>query len=50
MIEYISSTKNKNNIEEAPFGIPGESTGHGNDLKFKTIIETEIGFLLEIDR
>ena len=49
MLELISSTKLRNNIEEAPFGIPGESTEYENSLGVNPIVESKISFLLEID-
>ena len=42
MLGFISSTKLRDNIEKAPFGIPGVSTEHENGLRFKPIIESEI--------
>ena len=50
MIESISIKKIRNNTEEAPLGILGASTEPYNDLRVKLIVESEIGFLLEIDR
>ena len=47
MFEYISSTKIKNNIVEAPFGVPVVSTEPEKDLRFNPIVERDIGFLLE---
>ena len=45
MVEFISRTKLRNNIEEAPFDIPGVSTEHDNNLRVKPIVEREILFL-----
>ena len=39
-----------NNTVEASFVIPGTSIEPENDLRFKAIVEGEIGFLLEFDR
>ena len=50
MLEYISSTKIRNNKEEAPFGILGEINEPENDLRVKPIVEIKIGFPLESDR
>ena len=50
MLEFISSTKLGNNTEDAPFGIMGESTETNNNLRVKPIVESDIGFLLEIDQ
>ena len=50
MIKYISITKIRNNIVEAPFGIPGVSTENDKILRIKPIVESDIGFLLEIYR
>ena len=38
----------RNNTKESPSGIPGASTEPENYLRFKLIVESEIGFLLEI--
>ena len=48
MIEFISSTKLRNNTIETPFGIPGDSTEHEIDLRVNPIVESKICFLLEI--
>ena len=50
IIEFISSTKSRNNTEEAPFGILGASTEHENDLRVNIIVESEKTFLLQIER
>ena len=50
MLGSISSTKNKKNIENSPFGIPSAITEPENYLGVKPIVKSEIGFLLEIDR
>ena len=50
VIGFISSTKIRNNKEEAPFGIPGVSTEHENNLRFKLIVKSKIFFLLKIDQ
>ena len=50
MTKYIYSKKIRNNTEEAPFGIPGASTEPKNDMKVKATVESDIGFLLEIDQ
>ena len=50
MLKFISSTNIINNTVEAPFGIPGARTEPKNDLRVKPIVESEIGFLLEINR
>ena len=50
MIKFILSTQNKYNTEKEPFGIWGVSTEHQNDLRVKTIVESEICFMLEIYR
>ena len=42
MIESISV--------EVPFGILDASTERQNDLRFKPIVESDIGFLLEFDQ
>ena len=42
MLKFISSTKNNNNTEKEPFGIPGESTEHENNLRFNPIFESKI--------
>ena len=39
-----------NNTEETPFVIPDASTEPKNNLRVNLIIESEIAFLLEIDR
>ena len=44
MLELISSTKLRNNIEEAPFDIPGASTEHKKKLMFKHIFEGKMCF------
>ena len=43
-LNIFRAQKIRNNIVEAPFGIPGTSTGCQNDLRVKPIVETEIGF------
>ena len=48
--DLFPAQKIRNNIKEAPFGIPGASTEPENNLRVKTILEIKIGFLLEIDR
>ena len=40
MIEYISSTKIRNNTEEDIFGIPGARTEPKNYLRVKSIVES----------
>ena len=50
VIEHISGKKIRNNTVEAPFVIPGVSTKWKSDLRFRPIVESEIGFLLEFDR
>ena len=40
----------RNNTREAPSGILDASIEPNNDLKVKPIVESDIGFLLEIDR
>ena len=50
MLKFTSSTKLRNNIEEALFGIPDASTEAEKDLRFKPIVESEIFFLLVIDQ
>ena len=50
MLTYISSTEIRNNTEQALFGIPDASTEHEKDLRVKPIVESKIGFLLEINR
>ena len=42
MIEFISSTKLRNNTEEAPFRIPDVITEDENDLRVKPIVESNI--------
>ena len=39
-----------NNTVEAPFGILGASTEPENNFRVKLIVESDTGFLLEIDR
>ena len=48
VLEFISRKTIINNTEEAPFGIPGASTEHENNLRVKLIIESEIFFWLGI--
>ena len=50
MLKCISSTYIRINTEESPFDITGVSTEPKNALSVKLIFESEIGFLLEIDR
>ena len=45
MLESIFIIKIRKNTEEAPFGTLGASTETKNDLRVKTIVESEIGFL-----
>ena len=40
----------RNKAEEAPFGIPSAITEPKNNLRVKPIVESEIGFMLKIDR
>ena len=49
MLESISSTKIRNKTEEAPFGISCVRTKAENYLRVKPIIESKIGFFLEMD-
>ena len=50
MLNFLFSTKLTNITEEASFGIPGARTEPENDLRVKTIVEIDIGFMLEIKR
>ena len=42
--------KLRSNTEEALFGIPGAITETKNDLRVKPIVESNIGFLLKVER
>ena len=48
LIKSNSRTKIINNTLEATFDIPGASTETKNNLRFKTIVDRYIAFLLEI--
>ena len=50
MFEYIPSTKIRNKTVEVPFVIMGAITEWQSDLRVKHIVESEIGFLLVLDR
>ena len=46
----MSNTIKKKQHKKAPVGIPGGSTAPKISLRVKPIVESKIGFLLEIDR
>ena len=49
MLKWIVRIKLRNNLEEAPFGIPVVSTENENIFSVNPIVESNIGFMLEID-
>ena len=49
IFESISSTKIRNKRIEVPFFIPGVSTERKRHFRFKPIVDSDIGFLLEFN-
>ena len=50
MSESISEKKIRDNKVEVPFIIQGEITERQSDLRINPIVESDIGFLLELGR
>ena len=50
MLEFISRTKLRNNTEELPFRIVGTSTETKNYFRVNLVVDSNIDFLMEIDR
>ena len=50
MLEYIYSTKIRNNIEEAPFGVTVTSTEPEYNFRVKLMVDIKIIFMVEIYR
>ena len=49
-LNIFPSQKIRNNIVEAPFGIPYSRTERQKELRVMPIVDSKIGFLLEFDR
>ena len=48
-LNLLRTQKIRNKTVEVPFVIPGMSTKRQRDLRFKPIVKSNIGFLLEFD-
>ena len=49
-LNIFTAQKIRKNTAETPFGIHGASTERQNNLRFKTIVDGKISFILEFDR